>query len=610
MIGRAEAKEAATSDHPRWLMPAVLAGFGGLIAASAFGIAPYVFEPATLEREMASQIRATTGLVLDAKGPARFGLFPQPHLSMAGVHLADPSRSLTIDADAFLGEVRFFPLLTGRLEITSATLIHPRLDVDLDGGPIPSDSTIGQALHAAPGLPDGPNQRLGIVTLSDGSATIGNRATAGRVAVSHINVTVDWRNLNAPAALTGTVEFQGETAEVAAWIGLPSSLMRGDRSPLALHIQSAALNLSANGTLESTPPLRYRGHISVEAPSLPAVMTLGGYKMPLPAPFANLSLAGDATIGGGAMDLQNLRLRLDGNDYEGTLAYQDKGETSALSGTLATEQLSLAPFSDNMPQLLDSNRHWSTDRLKIDPRDQLDLDLRISATHLRAPPLIIDDAALAVITRDQRTEVALVAGKAYGGTIKGRASIGLSESGLSLRATGSLGEADLSALSWDLMGRQRASGTVSASGNLETNGANARELVTGLHGWIKAHAANGELSDVDIGHGLREIARKRPDTVLSALRNGRTPFKTLALGANISGGEVTIDEGLIQGPDVDIAVEGKAGLDARALDFHATATVPGPPADPDALAPRLSFEIKGTFDQPDISPDFGTTPAR
>jgi AsmA protein len=610
LTGRAEAKAAAKTERPRWLKPTVLAGLGGLIAASAFGIAPYVFEPAALEREMARQIRATTGLVLEAKGPARFGLFPQPHLSMASLHLADPSGSLTIDADAFMGEVRFFPLLAGRLEISSATLIHPRLGIDLDGGPIASDSTIGQALHAAPGLPAGPDQRLGIVNLSDGSAMIGSRAAAGRIAVSHINVTVDWRNLNAPAALTGTAEFQGNTAEVAAWIGLPSSLMRGDRSPLALRIQSPSLNLSANGALESTPVLRFRGRISADAPSLPAVMALGGYKMPLPAPFANLSLASDAIIGGGAIDLQNLSLHLDGNDYEGTLAYQDSGETPSLSGTLATEQLSLAPFLDSMPQLLDSSRHWTTKRLNFDPQDRLNLDLRISATHLRVPPLAIDDAALAVITRDNRTEVALVVGKAYGGTIKGRASVGLSDSGLSLRATGSLGEADVSALSWDVLGRQRAGGTLSASGNLETNGANVRELITGLHGWVKAHVGNGELSDVDIGHGLREIARKRPDTVLSALRNGRTPFKTLSLGANISGGDVSIDEGLLQGPDANLTIEGKAGLDSRTLDLRTTATAPTPAVDPGAPPPWLAFDIKGTFDQPDVSPDFGAVLAR
>jgi uncharacterized protein involved in outer membrane biogenesis len=263
-----------------------------------------------------------------------------------------------------------------------------------------------------------------------------------------------------------------------------------------------------------------------------------------------------------------------------------------------------------MPQLLDSSRHWTAKRLNFDRQDRLDLDLRISATHLRAPPVAIDDAALAVITRDNRTEVALVAGKAYGGTIKGRASIGLSESGVSLRATGSLGEADVSALSWDVLGRQRASGTLSASGNLETNGANVRELITGLHGWVKARAANGELSDVDIGHGLREIARKRPDTVLSALRNGRTPFTALSLGVNISGGDVSIDDGLLQGPDANLKVEGQAALDSRALDLRMTAAAPTTAVDPDAPPPWLAFDIKGTFDQPDVSPDFGTVPAR
>ncbi|WP_158807318.1 AsmA family protein [Beijerinckia sp. L45] len=603
MSERAQSDARADSAAWRWPALAALACLVVALAAAALAAGPYLFNGASLRSEIAEQVRTTTGLMLKADGPVRFKLLPQPHVEMLDLHFSDTSGALKIEATALEGEVRFLPLLVGRLEIASATLDHPMLNIDLDGNAMPTDSTIGRAIKADGASQPAGTGRLGVVTLVEGTAALKSKARAGPTLIEAINVTVDWRNLDAPASVTGTVRFKGVAADVAAWLGQPSSLLRGDHSAIALRIHSAPLDVSANGDLTTAPGLSFHGRLSAGAPKLADALALGAYSATLPAPFANVALTGDATIGGGALDLPNVRLRLDGNDYEGTLAYQAPNGRAALAGTLATEQLSLAPFLNAAPPMLDADRHWSTERPGLDHSDHIDLDLRISATHLRLPPFVIDDAALAVMTRDNRTEVALVEGKAYGGTLKGRASIGVNDTGLSLRATGSLNDADASALTWDGFGRQLAAGSLSISTNLESAGQTPRALMKGLHGWAKGRASDGEFSGVDFGHGLRELARQRFEAVLPALRNGRTPFDTLLFGLQIADGVATIDDGLLKGPDATLSVDGKADIGQRALDLHAIASTST--GDPAATTPKLRFEIGGTFDHPTFAPVFG-----
>ena len=597
----------------RWLALGALVGAGALLVLVGLSVAPFLFAGASLESEIAEQVRSTTGLMLKVDGAVHFSLLPEPHVAMETLHLADPSGTLAIDADALEGDVRLLPLLVGRLEIATATLDRPRLAIDLDGKPMPADSTIGRALRAGRGLPANGNARLGIVTLVDGTAILKSRTPGTKAAseparretpITAINVTIDWRNLDAPATLTGTVAFQNVAADVAAWVAQPSSLLRGDHSAIALRVQSAPLDLSANGEFASAPRPQFRGRVAVTAPSLGAALALAGFDAALPAPFAALSLTSDATLNGGALDLPNLRLHLDGNDYEGTLAYQHGDAKASLAGTLATEQLSLAPFLSRAPALLDANRHWSRQPLAVDLRDPIDLDLRISATHLHLPALAVDDAALAVMTRDNRTEIALVEGKAYGGSLKGRASIGRAAQGMSVRASGVLTNADAGALSWDVFGRQLATGALSASANLETAGASPDALMRNLHGWAKGGASEGELSDVDLGHGLREAARMRFDAIVPALRNGHTPFQTLTFALRIVDGIVVVDDGLLKGQDAILTVGGKADVGTRALALHAAAMAPPVPSGP-ASTPTLRFGIEGTFDQAVVMPDLG-----
>lgn len=604
MRGAAASAAARATGRHKW--PLLTAGAVLLLLLLVIGNAagPYLFRVATLESEIATQVRATTGLAFATPGRARFDLLPFPCIKMTNVHVSDPSGTLTIDARELRGQVRLLPLLVGRIELASATLITPVLAIDLDGRSVPADSLIGKAIHARTDAGLGGDHRLGAITLVDGTATLISRKPRHLPRFSDISMTLDWRDLDSPATLTGTMSVAGILTDVAAWIDQPSALMHGDRSAATLRLHSVPLDLTAAGDLVASASTNFKGHIAASAPSLPALIALYGKTTVLPAPFADLVLNSDATVtidrsGAVAIDLPSLHLAADGNDYEGLLAYQGAGSTPLLSGTLAADQLALQPFLARLPPLVGADRAWSgTTLVPAAPFGRLQLDMRISASHLRVPPFTVDDAALSVMTRGDRIEIGLNEGKAYGGALKGRVSIGTAVEGVNLRGAGALDGADASALGWDLVGRQIAAGSLSGSGAFESGGADVASLMAHLRGWIRGSATDGDVTGADLGLGLRALARGDADGAAAALRAGRTPFHTLSFDMRLDDGVATIGEAAMQGRDASLTASGSVNLGARHLDLRAVATTPLS----STQAPRaeLPFDLEGTFDRPNL----------
>ena len=146
-----------------------------ILAAAATG--PYIFNGATLEGEVAAQLRASTGLQMVSSGRASFSLLPSPRLELTDLHLEGPDRALVVDAGALEGDVRLLPLIVGRLELSAATLVQAKLSIDLDAGEMPADSVIGRALHglAPPTGDDGRAARHGHPRRGDRPSSIPRR---------------------------------------------------------------------------------------------------------------------------------------------------------------------------------------------------------------------------------------------------------------------------------------------------------------------------------------------------------------------------------------------------------------------------------------------------
>ena len=576
-----------------------------LLVAIAAAMAPWAFSNTALRTEIASQIRRITGLVTLSQGQAVFVVLPQPHVSIDDVRFTDPSGALRIDAHYLKGYVRLAALLAGRIEITSATLGQPDMRINLDGRPMPPDSVIGRVAVASPATAEAASAdeaRLGAVTLVNGRARLMSKQLSPDVMIDAINVTLDWRKAGAAAILTGQAQLHGETAAIAAWIASPAGLLRGQQSPLSLKIDAPSLSLSADGGLASTPKWQFSGEIHAATPSLRAILEEAGYPLPLPGPFGDFEANCEMTVSAKSAVLSDLHLKFDGNEFEGTLAFQERDQIPVLSGTLATNRLSLRPLLSGLPPVAGRDGQWSRDPFDLADLGLADLDLRVSAAHLLFSHYEIEDAAFSVMRHSGRLELTLAGAKAYQGAIKGRLTFDRGGDGVNMQAAGAVSGADFAALSFDAFGWREFYGSLSGTANLESTGASMSELMRNLDGTSQIDVAQGQLGGIDLESALHRI-NKSPLALLTDIHRGRTSFEHASFNLRFVKGVAGIEEGKLESPSLRLGFGGTVDFGERGLDLHAIAKPADDVAAPGKEAPVFQFDIGGAWDDLAFTPD-------
>jgi AsmA protein len=581
----------------------IFAGLAILVAIMA-AAAPWAFSNAALRNEFAAQIRHVTGLAAISHGRAVFVLLPQPHVSIDDVSFADPSGALRIDARYFKGYVRLAPLFAGRIEIASATIGQPEMRIDLDGRPMPPDSVIGRAADASPATAEAASAdaaRLGAVTLVDGRARLISKQLSSDLSIDAINMTLDWRKLGAAAIVTGQARIRGENAAIAAWIASPAGLLRGQHSALSLKVDAPSFSLSADGGLASTPKWQFNGHIHAAAPSVRTLLEQAGYFAPLPGPFNDFDANCEATIAAATAVLSGLHLQFDGNAFEGTLAFQARDGAPALSGTLATNRLSLRPFLSSLSPATGRDGQWNRDPFDLKEYGSADLDFRVSASRMLFSYFEVEDAAFSLMRNSGRVELILAGAKAYQGTIKGRATFDVRDNGIGMQATAVISGADLAALSFDAFGWPE-SGALTGMANLESAGASMSEFMRNLDGTAQIDVAQGQLGGIDLDSVLHRID-KSPLALLADIHRGRTAFERAGFGLRFVKGVAGIEQGKLENPSLRVGFGGTVDFGERGLDLHAVATPSIGEARPGKEFQKFRFDVGGSWDDLAFSPD-------
>ncbi|MGH6846035.1 MAG: AsmA family protein, partial [Methylocella sp.] len=541
----------------RSLIISIFAGLAIVVAITAVA-APWAFSNTALRNEIAAQIRRVTGLAAIWQGRAVFVVLPQPHISIEGVSFADPSGALRIDARYFKGYVRLAPLFAGRIEIASATLGQPDINIDLDRRPMPVGSVIGRAADASPATAEAASAdaaRLGAVTLVDGRARLISKQLSPDLSIDAINITLDWRKPGAAAIMTGQARIRAENAAIAAWIASPAGLLRGQQSALTLKIDAPSFSLSADGGLASTPKWQFNGHIIAAAPSVRTLLEQAGYFVPLPGPFNDFDANCEAAISASSAVLSDLRLQFDGNDFEGTLAFRARDGAPVLSGTLATDRLSLRPFLASFSPATGRDGQWNRDPFDLKDYGSADLDFRMSASHMLFSYFEIEDDAFSLMRNSRRVELIVARAKAYQGTIKGRATFDASDNGVGMQASGAISGADLAALSFDAFGWPEFYGALSGMANLESAGASVSELMRNLDGTAQINVAQGQLGGIDLDSVLHRID-KSPLALLADIHRGRTAFDRASFGLRFAKGVAGIEQGELENPSLRLGFGG------------------------------------------------------
>jgi AsmA protein len=587
---------ARMSSKLKWLvLPLAVAVLGGAAA-------PWTLSGDALRHELAEQVMQTAGLRASAEGKATFAILPRPRIKLENVIISDDNGALVIASDVLKGNLRILPLLAGRMELASVQLISPDIAYDHQGAPISRQGAIARASDALPATPEaaGADQaRLGTISIVDGSARIKTRGASDSVTIDDINLTLDWPRLSAPASINGSLSWQGETAEIAAWLGKPAAVLRGEDSSATLKIDSPSLQASANGSVAASPRLQFEGRVNAASHSMRALLASFGLRTPLPGPLANVALTGNARASLRTLALSGLQMSIDGNSFEGALAVQATNSRPAISGTLASDLLVLAPMVSDLPSLSGPEGQWSREPLSLAALDFADVDLRFSATRTRIGRAVFDDAGASIMLSNGRLDVTLGQARAYNGQIKGRLSLTPGQNGVDLRASGVFSKVDAGSMMKESMRSIRVTGDATGQVSVEGVGDSVAEIVRSLDGDAQILFKNGDILGLDLEQALRRL-EKRPLSIVTEVRSGRTGFDSASVSVALNDGTVAVKDAVVSGLGVQLAVTGTASLADRSLNLHALARQTGPSASARENGPQLMLEIRGPWDDPSL----------
>lgn len=572
------------------------------VAALGAAAAPWTLSGDALRRELAEQVMQTAGLRASAEGRATFAVLPRPRIKLENVIISDENGALVINSDVLKGNLRILPLLAGRMELASVQLISPEIAYDHHDAPISRQGAIARASDALPATPEAAGAdeaRLGTISIVDGSARVKMRGAAESVTIDDINLTLDWPRLSAPASINGTFSWQGETAEVAAWLGKPAAVLRGEDSSATLKIDSPSLQASANGSFATRPRVQFEGRVNAASQSMRALLASFGMQMPLPGPLANVTLSGNARASMTTLALSGLRMTIEGNSFEGAVAVQATNGRPAISGTLASDLLVLSPLVSDLPNLTGSEGQWSREPLSLAALNFADLDLRFSSTRTRIGRAVFDDAGCSIMLTNGRLDVTLGQARAYNGQIKGRLSLTPAGRGMELRANGVFSKVDSGAIMKETLRAIRLTGETSGQFSLEGAGDSVAEIVHSLDGAAQMSFKNGDILGLDLEQALRRL-EKRPLSIITEVRSGRTGFDSATVSARLNDGIVNVNEATVSGLGVQLAVTGAASLIERTLQLRAMARQTGPNATARENGPQLMLDIKGPWDDPSL----------
>jgi AsmA protein len=563
-----------------------------VVALVAAGVAPWTFSGSALRREVAKQIADSTGLESTTDGRAIFALLPRPRIKIENFHARDPNGVFSIDADVLRGDLRILPMLAGRLELANASLMSPRIDIALDRLSSARVHPASEATTLAP-------TPLSSIALIDGRARLHRQGNDHDISLDGVDMSIDWRGLAAPLTARGTFKLGDDSVETALWIGKPSAIAIGQPSPLIAKFDARSLALSLDGTMAISGSPQYDGKITASTPSLEALTRALKFEAPDLTAFGAASLGATARLGYQGLTLADARIGLAGSTYDGAITVSVNGSRPSLSGTLATDLLDLTPYAAAFPKSTGRDGQWSRDPLPLARFDDMDVDLRVSATTVRLGRVQATGAGLSILASDGHIEASLAEAKAFRGDVKGRIVADRRPDGLVFRAQAALTRVDFASIL--TAGGQAPRMTGLASGTISIGGAGADVLsiARNLKGVAQFDLRGGEMSGLDIEQALRRIER-RPLSIASELRGGKTAFDDAKISISVDQGIATIERAEGSNNGIAFALSGAATFPTRELALRLSAWQTSDSNHPVADASRLGMDIKGTWDNPEF----------
>jgi AsmA protein len=582
----------------------------GLAALAAVGIAAFAAVPLIIRADAVreavnAEIRFVTGLDPVLRGDAAVSLFPTGTATFSDVILGgEPAGSPALAAERLTTRLRFLPLLLGRIEVADVTLLRPKILISLDPAGRSNWSTLVTTLTRTL-KPGGNASERGMsfseIRIVGGTVLVHDESRGLAETLDGVELSLAWPSISKSFGATGQFVWRGEKIDASVSLGDFFSALKGERSGLKLRMAGSLLKAAFDGQLSHQPTLKIEGTLAADSPSLRNALRWAGLK-PLPGgglgPFA---LKAQTNVISNTVAFSGVNVELDGNAAEGVLTLIADGRP-LLQGTLAAEEIDVAPYVSTVELLAANERSWSRTPILLDGLTGFDMDLRLSAARIALTGTKVGRTAVAAGVRNGRFTVTIGESQAFGGVVKGSMGIASAERGADVKAQLQFTDVDLESAIATVFGVRRLEGRGNLALAIDASGSDVFALTRAVNGSATLTAARGALTGVDVEQLLRRLER-RPLSGGGEFRSGRTPFNKLAITVKVTDGIATVDDVQLEGGAIRLALGGSASIPARDLNLKGVATLVNVPAKDTATPFELPFVVRGRWEDPIMLPD-------
>ena len=591
------------------LAAVVAAGVGAIVAV------PYLVRADAVREAVKSEIRFVTGLEPVSLGEVSIATFPSGSASFSNVVLGGDATNVSaangkppgqppLAAERLVAQLRFLPLLFGRVEVAEVTLIRPRIVLDFDDGGKSNWAGLFDTLTRTlkPAGRSGRTLSFSEIRLVDGTVSLFDRSRGMAETVRGIELSLAWPSISKSFTATGQMIWRGETLDASATLSDFLAALTGERSGLKLRVTGAPLKFAFDGSMSHKPMLKFDGTVAADGPSLRQALRWMGHRPPPGGGLKRFSLKGQASLTGHTASLSGVNVDLDGNVAEGSLVLNAE-QRPLLQGTLAADDIDITPYLSTIRLLAANERDWDRVPILLDGLAGTDIDLRLSAARMTMSGSKIGRTALAANLRSGKLVLTIGESQAFGGMLKGSLGITKTNPGAEVRTALQFTNVDLEACIGAVFGIRRIEGRGNLAIALEASGNDVFALAHTVNGSATLLALDGAVTGLNVEQLLRRLER-RPLSGGGDFRNGRTPFDKLGITLKITDGTASVEDVKLEGAAVRLNLDGSASIPARDLDLKGVATLVSTSAkEPAPPSFELPFVVRGHWEDPVMLPD-------
>jgi AsmA protein len=587
-------------------------GAGIVVAVAAllgmFAAVPLFLQTEAVREAVQREIRSATGFDPVLAGEVTISSFPATAANFEKVSLGSAAGNAqgerpALSAERLTAQLRFLPLLIGRIEVAEITLHRPHVLVDVDASGQSNwallVSTLSNTLK-----PENRAERamsFSEVRLVDGTIVLRDLARGETETIDEVELSVAWPAIAKSLGATGHFVWRGERVDASLALSDFLAALSGERAGLKFRVNANPLKLAFDGHIGHLPTLKVEGTLAADSESLRNALVWVGQKAMPGGGFGRFSLKAQMHAVGNTVALSGVNVELDGNAAEGVLTFVGQ-QRALMQGTLAAEQIDITPYISDVRLRDDSEREWNRVPFVLDGLGGLDFDLRLSTSRTLVAGAALGRTALGATLRDGRLSVTIGDSQAFGGTLKGSIGFAKAPAGAELKAQLQFTDVDLESSLNALFGVRRLEGRGSINLSLDATGQDVEALARAMNGSGTLVASRGALTGLNVEQLLRRLER-RPLSGAGEFRGGRTPFEKLAVSLKVTDGTAKVESVQMEGSAIRLALGGSASIPARALDLQGVASLVAAASKDGNPAFELPFVVRGRWDDPVMLPD-------